>query len=184
MAVSEPVIDSVIAITWDNVGAVRTVTGVTFDGNTMTELHEAGRATGLNVGCAIYLITGSQSGDIVVTFDGTVDNSQITVVALEDEISGTPVDVGDAGAATGTGTSMTNLLTPGMGGVRIAVYANDDPTTAVTWTNAVEFTDVAVGPVSAPSHRHSVAYVLQNSDDDINADGASDDHQLIGIALR
>ena len=177
-------IDSVIAITWNNVGAVRTVSGVTFNGNTMTELHEAGRATGLNVGCALYLIDSSQSGDIVVTFDGTVDDSHITVVSLEDVISETPVDVGNAGAATGTGTSMTTLLTPGMGGVRIAVYANDDPTTAVTWTNATEISDEAAGPVSAPVHRHSVAYVLQNSNDNIKADGASDDHQIIGVALR
>ena len=87
--------------------------------------------------------------------------------------------MGNVGAATGTGTVMTNLLVPGMGGIRIAVYANDTPTTAVTWANAVEQSDVDAG-----NHRHSVAWVLQNSDDDIDADGASDDHQLIGIALR
>jgi hypothetical protein len=170
---------SVVAITWDNAGAVRTVSGVTFDGNTMTELHEAGRSTGKNVGCALYVIDGSQSGDIVVTFSGTVADSHITVLSPEDIISDTPVDVGDAGAATGTGTIMTNLLVPGMGGIRIAVYANDTGTTAVTWANAVEQVDVDAG-----NHRHSVAWVLNNADDDIDADGASDDHQLIGVALR
>ena len=168
-----------VAITWDNAGAVRTVSGVTFDGNAMTESHEAGRATGLNVGCAFYIIDDSQSGNIVVTFDGTVDDSHITVVSLEDVISETPVDVGNAGAATGTGTSMTNLLVPGMGGIRIAVYANDTGTTAVTWTNATEQSDVDAG-----SHRHSVAWVEGNSNDNIKADGASDDHQLVGVALR
>ncbi len=170
---------SAVAITWDNAGAVRTVSGVTFDGNAMTPLHNAGRATGLNVGCALYAIDGSQSGDIVVTFDGTVDDSHITVISLEDVLSLTPVDVGDAGAATGTGTVMTNLLVPGLGGFRIAVYANDTQGTAVSWTNADEQSDVNAG-----AHRHSVAVVENNSDSDIDADGASDDHQLIGVSLR
>lgn len=171
--------DTVVAITWDNVAAARTVSTVTFNAVGMTELHEAGRATDSNVGCALYYLTGALSGNVVVTFDGTVADSHITILSLDNLISGTAVDVGDAGAATGTGTSMTNLLVPGMGGIRIGVYANDTGTTAVTWTNATEQSDVDAG-----AHRHSVAWVEGSSNDNILADGASDDHQLIGVALR
>ncbi len=169
---------SVVLIMW-NALSVRTISTITFDGNSMTELHEAGRSTGLLNGCAIYIINGAQSGDIVATFSGAAGDSHITIVSLANLRSLTAIDVDDAGASSGTGTAMTALTNPGGRGIVLAVYANDGSATAVTWTNATEIADLDMG-----LGRHSASWVLGDPAGNLIADGANNDHQLVGVSLR
>ncbi len=172
---------SVLLITFGNAaGGNPTLDTVTFDGDSMTELHEATRTTGEDTGCAIYIIDGAKSGDVVATWSGTMAASHLTIVSLDHLRDLTAIDVDDAGAASGTGTAMTALVGPGNNGIVLAVYANDtDFAGDVTWTNATEISDLDAG-----THQHSAAWVIGNPAGDIIADGGNNDHQIIGVSLR
>lgn len=169
---------SVVVISWADASS-NTLSSMTFNGNSMNILVQANRATDNNVGAAICIISGAQSGDVVATFSSAVDGSAATFISLFNPRSIVAVDTDTAGAATGTGSALAALIGGAFGSITIAGYTNDTSGTSVTWTNATEITDNAL-----TSGRHSVGVTLGQPAGDLIADGANDDHQTVGVVLR
>lgn len=131
-----------------------------------------------NKGCAIASIAGTQSGEIALTFSGSLTDSSITKLSLNNVRSRTAIDT-DAEAHASGGADLDSLASPGIGGIRVAMYVNGTQGTAVSWTNATEVSDFDAG-----QFRHSVAYDTGPDATAITADGASDAEAIVGVSWR
>ena len=165
---------SVVALTWFKSGANTTLSSITWGGVSMSILVQSGtvNASGDNVGAAICIIAGAQSGNIIATFSGSTGDSEITKVSLDNLQNLTAVDT-DAAA-----NDLSALLSPGAGGIRIGASANNAQSTAVSWTNAIEIADLSIG-----SSRHSAAYDLGDDGGTISCTG-SPRVRTVGVSLR
>lgn len=169
---------SVICIGWAD-GSSQTLTSASINGNDAPILVQDNRSTGENVGCAICLVNGAHSGDVVAVFNGTVDKGALALLSLSNLRSHSPKGTDTAGASSGTGTALTALTGPGDNGIVISMYVNDGVIGGTTWTNATEISDI-----DASSFLQSVAIVLGNPAGNIIANGPNNDHQIIGVSLR
>lgn len=172
----------VIVITWETSVDAVTLTDLTWGGNAMSILEQEHTNLGATeVGAAIAVISGVQSGSVVGTFSGNVDGSAtVTAISLTDVQSLTAVDT-DKNTGNGVDISLTALTSPGSGGIRIVGFANVTQTSsAVTWTGATEISDVTPGS----NMRHSAAYSLGDSSATITADSAENTQVIVGVSLR
>ena len=165
---------SVLAIFWRDADDIA-LSGVTWGGATVAILVQAHRA---NAGAAIAIIKGAQTGDVVLTFADIVNDTSLTVMSLKNLRSRSAIDTDTSTHASG-GASLTSLASPGVGGIRIAAWTNDDDTNTVTWTGATEISDV-----DGSSHRFSAAYDLGDDNGTITANGGSDEEAICGVSLR
>ena len=107
------------------------ITSVTVDGTAMSETHRGNDSTFRAFIFEVDLATGT-SGDVVVSFDGTVTRFGIAVWAAygigaaDDKPSsiGYPTEAGDVDISAG--------------GVAIGYSLNHNPTATVSWTNMTE----------------------------------------------
>lgn len=170
---------SVLFVTHRDAGNVDQVSA-TWDGQAMTQLVH--RRNSVEAGpfcsCAIYIIDGAMSGNVVINYAETVDQSAVTAASLRNLESLTAIDTDGENTASGN-AKLDALLTPGDGGIRLALFANATAATAATWTNATELTDFASG-----NHRHSVAYALGDSASTITPDSAGGIEVVVGVSLR
>lgn len=166
---------SVLAISASGDPGDNSISGVTWNGNSMTKLVEALEGT---VGASIWIVSGAQSGDIVISSVGAVDRGRITKISLANVYSLTPVDTDTESSGSGA-ANLDSLSSPGVGGIRIAMFVNYSNATGVTWTNATELSDNGVG-----DHRHSAAYDLGDDGTEITANGASDNECIAGVSIR
>lgn len=168
---------SAVMITWQ-AAASRTLDSVTWGGNAVTLLVNSRDPTGI-AGAAIGIRSGSQSGNLVLNFSGTVTRSAVTRVSLANLSSLTAVDT-DSESDAGGGSNLDSLTSPGVGGIRLAAYYNGDAGTSISWTNATEIADMAVNSIYA----HSAAYDLGDDGGTIDADGGVDADCIVGVSLR
>lgn len=156
-------------------GSNRVVSSATWGGNSMTIEVQANSDSGAEVvGVAILSIAaGDASGNVVVTFDGTANDSEITIVSTDNEVTGT-VDTDTADSAT---TATLNALTaPPSGGARFAVANSPGDTSGMTWGNATEISDLDAG-----AYRHSAAADVSTNTSDITV---ASDQVAVGISVR
>lgn len=170
---------TVLGITWGD-GSSRTLNSATWNGDAVSILVQQVVAMGAGFGNAAICIIGggARSGNLVLNFSGTVLDSEITKLSVSNLISIMAIDTDDETSAGG-GADLDSLLSPGIGGIRIGVFANDADTTGVTWTNATEVSDIEV-----TNHRHSVAYDLGDNATTITADGGAVGEVIVGVSLR
>lgn len=167
---------TVLAITWD-ASTPRTLSTATWNGVAMAILDQVSDS---DVGAAIAIISGAQSGSVVLTFSGTLADSHITKISLANLRSHTPVDV-DEGNVTANSLTLSALASPGVGGIRIVVAATNQQGTGNTWTNATEISDLSASAVL----RHSAAYDLGDDGGNIVVEnGAGEDICAVGVSLR
>jgi hypothetical protein len=164
-------------VTWRRAVGATTLDSATWGGAAVTILVQGGfDAGGETVGAAIGYCANA-SGNIVLNFSLGA-NSYMSLASLSGAVTpGTAVDT-DSESANGT-ADLDSLTTPGDGGARLAVYANQTDTTAVTWTNATEFSDADAG-----TWRHSAAYDLGDDGTAIAADGAAAGEVIVGVSIR
>lgn len=164
--------DTIVFLTWT--GQFSTLSGVTYGGVSMTQLVIGGSASNA---CAIYYISGAQTGNVVVTFTGSISDSQITIASLTNLQSATAVDT-DVDSVSPC--DMDALDTPGVGGIRLVCFASTVDATGCTWVNATELSDVDIGV-----DRHSTAYTLgdDGSTISLSAGGGGTD-VMVGVSLR
>jgi len=170
-------------ISWDSGNSIQTLDSVTFDGKSCDILVQAGQSGGERSSVGIALIrNGATTGDIVLTFSGTVEASIITMVALTNLRSLIPIDIDDAGASSGTGDPLTALDGPGNDGIVLLVYINDSRDNATSWTPDPAVEEIA--DAISVTYRHSAAWHYGNPLSDIKAVAGSNDHHLVGASLR
>lgn len=155
-----------------------TLNSVTWGGSAVTILVQAHRS---NIGCAIGIISGAQTGNVVLNFSGSVDDSCLTKISLNNLLSMSAKDTDSSTSAAGS-ASLTALTTPGAGGVRIAVYGSETDS-AVTWTGATEIADFSLTSGAATA-RMSAAYDLGDDSGTITADVDAADEAICGVSLR
>lgn len=170
---------TVVAANWGD-AAAHVVSGITFDGNAMTEMGQALRSAGGYPGCSLYIINGAQTGDVVITFDGDTDGSFIDIISLTNLESLTPIDQTEANNNAAS-INLPALTGVDPDGIVLVSWANESRSTTVVWTNATENSDV--GSVGS-GIRSSSAYALGTLGGTINANGGHDDQSIVGVALR
>lgn len=119
-------------------GTTETISSVTIGGVTATINVQSTSNNNIASVCIANVPTGA-TGDIVVTFSGTMDRCGIGAWRATGVTSTT---------ATDTGTSIANPLTTNLdinaGGFAVAIGRTDDIATA-TWTNLTEKFDEEIG---------------------------------------
>lgn len=174
---------SVIGITWHKATTTTTLSSATWGGSSMSILEQIAYDPGNDcIHCAICIIAGAQTGNIVLNFAATITDAEITKLSLSNLQSMTAVDTDEESASAG-GSDLDSLTTPGTGGVRLAVLMNLGSATAVTWSNASEVSDLSVTS-GAESWRHSMAYDLGDDSGAIAGNGGSNDEAHVGVSLR
>lgn len=175
--------DSFALITWNDDQTI-TLDTATWGGNACSILVQATTTAATRRGCAIIHRAGTQTGNIVLTFSAACTSSHVTAVSLDNLQSSTPVDTDSDVRASGDATSndLDALAAPGVGGIRLAVQSNSSDTTALTWTNATEVSDLDAG-----SNRHTAAYDLGNNSSTINTSQSSNSfaiRAICGVSMR
>lgn len=173
--------DSVAFITWETSNDGVTLNSATWNGNAVTILHQEHTNLGATeVGAAICIISGAQSGTFAATFSDTLSTWGVTSASLGNLSSHTAVDT-DQNTGSGTDISLTGLASPGTGGIRLVAFANvTQSSSTVTWTGATEIADSTPGL----NYRHSVAYDIGASGATITADSAANTQVIVGVSLR
>ena len=163
-------------------GAADTIVSVTFGSTTMEELGQHLKEGGDNIGVGIFIFPSGLSGNIVVTFSGNVDNSIMDVISLRNLRRRAAIDqVEDTGV--GANIDLPALTGADADGIVLVGWANDAAGTPGVWTNAVEIGQ-AEALATGSKQRHSSAYVLGIPAGTINANGATNDQTIVGVALR
>lgn len=165
---------SALLITWREASDFELST-VTWNGNSMNILAQTHFVDANGVGAAIAIISGAQSGNVVLGFSGSVDDSHITKVSLDNLVS---IAARDTDTDTDN-VNLDNLTSPGDGGIRLAAFADKSSGNTVSWTNATELSDLDAG-----AHRHSAAYDLGDDGGTITPSGGSTDQAVAGVSLR
>lgn len=167
-----------VIITWQDFSDL-TLSSLTWNGDAMSILVQG--TTNDGQGAAIAIIDGgARSGNLVAVFNAACDDSQITKVSLANLQSMTPVDTDlEADITVGGTADLDSLSSPGVGGIRIAGFANRTETTAVTWSNATELSDLNAG-----AWRHSAGYDLGDDSAAIAANGDAETEVIVGVSLR
>ena len=174
---------TVLGITYGNTDSSSpTLTGATWNGVAM-DIRVQTVTTGdgdEDVGPAVATIAGAQSGDIVLTFSGNCEDSEITKISLTGVVSLVPVDTdSETAIVSATQVDLDALTSPGVGGIRIGVYAQETGGTGVSWNAGTELSDIDTGV-----YRHSVAYIIG---DDATAFGPTDgsgNKAIVGVSIR
>jgi hypothetical protein len=170
---------SFVKITWiEDTGSDRTITSATWGGAATTIPVQEFMPTAVEdgIGAAILYIAGAQTGNIVVNFSGDVEDSQITKVSL-DNVNTTFIDT-DFDAQESTSLNLDALSSPGLGGIRLAVYGNTSDASGCTWTNATEIADLDAG-----TFRHSAAWDLGDDGTTINCSRSDSDSAIAGLSI-
>lgn len=160
------------------------ISSVTFGGNAATQLVFQRNDDNTQFS-AIYHIAGSQTGNIVVTADGSYTwIVSATVISIDNLQSSTPVDTDTAKSDSATALSLSALASPGTGGIRLVafVYGDDD---LVTPTNAVELADIDPGD-PADVYQHWAGYDLGDDGTTITCTsvGGAEQCAMVGVSLR
>jgi hypothetical protein len=111
-----------------------------------------------DAGTAIVYWDGAQTGNLVISFADDISDSHVTIVSLTNLRSGTAVDTSSKAKSSGSVDmkegEATALTTPGVGGIRLAVYTTEkDSTEGSSWTGATGLSDVDAG-----GHQHAAGY--------------------------
>jgi hypothetical protein len=150
--------DTVLLVTWYAVAnSDITLNSVTWSGSSVTILTQQHQGSaGGSTGVAICYISGSQSGNVVLSLSAAPDNTRLTILSLTNLVSATPADTDGTTSSSASALSLTALASPGTGGVRIAGLTTEQGGSySCTWTNATEVTDLTAG-----GHGWSAAYDL------------------------
>jgi hypothetical protein len=120
--------------------AVRTLTSATIGGISATVVMNVGAALG---GAASAIIiadvpTGT-SGDVALTFDGTVLRSVVNLWSVTDLNSATASDTASDNGATAN--AFTTTIDVPAGGFAVACVNSNDSSSSWTWTNLTEVDD-------------------------------------------
>lgn len=169
--------DTLILYSWTNTGATRTLSTMTFNGNSMDILKQDVISSGERPGAAIAIISGAQSGNVVATMSGTTVIGSITIVSAVN-LRSLLASSTDSNTGTGADITLTSLASAGNKGASIAVFVNNSGIISTTWTNATEIADFGNS-----QNRHSVAWVIGSLTGNIKADGATDDQSIVGVSL-
>jgi hypothetical protein len=172
--------DSGLLITWVNDG-ILTLDSGSWNGNALTILEQASKDNASeDMGAAIAVVAGAQSGTLTLTWSGNCADSEITKVSLSNVQSLSAVYT-DKEISAESGADLDSLLSPGVGGIRLAVHAHANDASATSWTNATELADLDAG-----LWRHSAAYDLGDDATAIVADnaGLADAEVIVGVSIR
>lgn len=166
---------------WDaNAPADISPTSVVWGGTSLTKIRGT---TTENVHASIWgYLGGALSGNIVVTFSAgssNPDDSEITILSYSGIQSLTAVDSDIGTEETGSSISFDALNTFDADGCFVCCAMNEADTTAVTWTNATERSDLDAG-----SFRHTVANGTGTPSGTITCSGGSADWSFVGVSLR
>lgn len=176
---------TVLLITAYDVGGAFTINSVTWNGGAVTQWVQANTSNGSDdVAAAIFYVAGAQTGNIVINFSVGVTDSEITILSLDKLVSTTPTDTDTATSNSASGVTLSALDPSARGGVRLAAFANDGATVAITWTwtGHTEASDV-----NATDSRHGVAYKINDTSGGSIAaagDGPTRKCALAGVSLR
>lgn len=172
---------TVIIVTWRSNLSPRTLNSATFDGINLIIAVQDNQPTAFDsIGSAILIVSGTfSSKSLVLNWSGTMSDSHITVLSLANLISLTPKSTDFNHAPTGNGDPLIALNDAGAKGITIAGFGNRGSTSAISWANAVERSDLDAG-----AFRHSCATQLGLLAGDIDATGSSNDHAIVGASFR
>lgn len=170
-------------VTWSDASTL-TISSATWGGAACSILAQVSSGASTRTGSAILAIAGAQTGNLVINFSAACDSSRVSAISADGVVSLTPVDTDTSFIEFGSSTScdLDNLTAPGVGGLRLAVGTSFADTTAWTWTNATEVSDLDAGV-----WRHSAAYDLGNNGTTISTSqstnsGAS--RTIAGVSIR
>ena len=169
--------DTIVKVTWTD-GSTHVLNTLTFNGNSCVIIIQNTKGSGEHVGAAICAIRGAQSGDIVATFDGNVNDSHLTILSFSSINSFTALDT-DTLQGNGTNYSFTGLTISLSRGCSLVAAASGDNNTSFIWVNAIEVSDVRAG---AFSHTHTAAYALGTLAGTI-VGTAADSNDRVGAAV-
>lgn len=156
--------------------AAPTLSSATFDGSAMSILVQKTYSSGSPV-VAICYIAGAQSGNVVLTFSGSISGPGITIVSLDNMVSATPVDTDNASGGSGA-AALSALASPGVGGARLIVCAFKDAS-GVSWAGATEIADYT------SVYRVSAAYSLGDDGGTVTAtDTGGSRWAICGVSMR
>lgn len=169
-------------ITWVDASDL-TLNSATWGGNACTVYGQSGAvgSGGKRPTTSIVGISGAQTGNLVLNFSAACDDSEVTVVSLANLQSLTAVDT-DSDVrlfSDATACDLNGLTTPGVGGIRLAVYCHSTDTSAISWTNATALADLDAG-----TYRHTAAYDLGDDGTTISNNGATGvSRAIFGVSL-
>jgi hypothetical protein len=129
----------VLFVQWHNgTAAAKSLSTITWNGNSgsiIVQRNQFGSSS--TIGGAIVYIAGPQSGNIVLTFSGSIATATVRAAGLIGLQSSTAVDTDSDGHNSGGGTTstLTALTNAGNQGIVLVFYVNDDQTTSITPTN-------------------------------------------------
>ncbi len=172
-----------ISVGWISDTVERNLNSMTFNGNTISIKVQRHRAAGIVWhACAIGVISGAQSGNLVFNFSGTVTSSYYRLLSARNVRNTNPTDT-DSYSSDTNSITLSALIPPSSGGLEIAAMVLDDTLLPVTWTPSPEVKTLFDG---APDARWSVAYRLGGlgGSGDIKWTAAGDNQATVGVALR
>ena len=171
-------------VQWDNDGGnTRTISSLTIGGVAAT-VHQVANSSAtdnkVNVAIASASVPTGTSGDVVVTWSGTVDKPHVALWRVTSE-SGTPIDSDKFESTGDAAVSVTLTVEPGS--VLIAAATAGNASANITWTNATEGQDDTNGAELAS------AYATVSSGGSLQVTSTSDDttpdrHHIVAVAFR
>ena len=147
----------------DNSGTTSTITNVTVDGNSCTEIVSQGRAVGAgSIDCAIWvrdLTSEDGNVDVAVTASETVGSHSMSFIVVTGMKSTTATDTAAGSVGSGAVATSTTLDGPS-GGIVVGCATHDDKDGSLAWGSSMtERSDVGT-PGGTGEHRHGAAYDL------------------------
>jgi hypothetical protein len=124
----------------------RTFVSATIDGNAATSVATIAQngVTSTTTGLISRRITSGSTATVSITMSGACLRARIAIWRINNNISDTAFTTSTAGAATGTGLSITLNSVPA-NAVGMAAQTNGTNDTPLTWTNATERYDSVIG---------------------------------------
>jgi len=124
----------------------RTFVSATIDGNAATSVATIAQngTTSTTTGLISRRITSGSTATVSITFSGALTRSRIAIWRINNNVSDTAFTTSTAGAASGTGLSITLNSVPA-NAVGMAAQTNGTDNTPMTWTNATERYDSIIG---------------------------------------
>jgi len=169
-------------ITWRDASGI-TLNTVIFGGNSMSRLVEEKNSAGARNGAEIWDISGSQSGNILLGFSGTCDDSHISIVSLRNVKNPAPIDTDTdfTNAAQAFPLELTALNNPGEDGIILIAHAHSFDFLSQTF---FPFTVVEIADLDAGAHRHCAGWNLGDLGDNLETNAWNTYKVLVGVSLR
>ena len=113
-------------------GTVGAITGVTIGGVSATQITTSAQ-TEVSIDLWIALVPSGTTGDVVVSFSGSINQLGLSVWNSRGLLSNTPIDTG-----TSLADPSTDTLSTVNGGFCVAVMVTDSAAGNISWTNVTE----------------------------------------------